>query len=53
MPCFYRAPTDNDQGGPGGQSYDSRWIEAGLDQMEISSVDSEYINSNNIYKVIY
>lgn len=28
--CLYRAPTDNDRGGSGGQSYAARWKSAGL-----------------------
>jgi len=33
QPAFYRAPTDNDRGGPGGSAYASRWREAGLNRM--------------------
>lgn len=33
VPCFYRAPTDNDRGGSGGTSYAARWKAAGLDRL--------------------
>ncbi|KAJ7517559.1 hypothetical protein O6H91_21G029500 [Diphasiastrum complanatum] len=35
VPCFWRAPTDNDKGG-GQNSYDSQWRASGLDQLEIT-----------------
>lgn len=35
VPCFYRAPTDNDRGGSGGVSHAARWKAAGLDRLEV------------------
>jgi beta-galactosidase len=35
VPCFIRAPTDNDRGGSGGSSYAARWAAAGLDRLGI------------------
>ena len=32
LPCFWRAPTDNDRGGAG-MSYDARWRAAGLHRL--------------------
>ncbi|OAE24902.1 hypothetical protein AXG93_2931s1450 [Marchantia polymorpha subsp. ruderalis] len=34
VPCFWRAPTDNDKGG-GDNSYDSRWRAVGLDKLSV------------------
>ncbi|WP_439557943.1 glycoside hydrolase family 2 TIM barrel-domain containing protein [Dyadobacter sp.] len=38
FPNFWRVPTDNDEGG-GAESYASRWRNAGLDTLEITSGD--------------
>jgi beta-galactosidase len=32
VPCFWRAPTDNDRGGEA-MSYSARWRAAGLDRL--------------------
>lgn len=41
LPCFWRVPTDNDEGG-GGFSFASRWRKAGLDNFTVK------VNSVNI-----
>ena len=41
QPCFWRVPTDNDEGG-GNNSYASRWRKAGLDNYKIK------VNSLNV-----
>jgi Beta galactosidase small chain len=37
LPCFVRAPTDNDVGGSGGTSHAARWLQAGLDRLAVVS----------------
>lgn len=37
LPCFWRAPTDNDKGGFFTKPYDSRWREAFLDNVSFHS----------------
>ena len=41
QPCFWRVPTDNDEGG-GNRSFASRWRNAGLDNYETK------VNSLNV-----
>ncbi|HEX2394429.1 MAG TPA: glycoside hydrolase family 2 TIM barrel-domain containing protein [Bacteroidales bacterium] len=41
MPCFWRVPTDNDEGG-GGFSFASRWRKAGLNQYKINTSEFNY-----------
>jgi hypothetical protein len=38
IPCFWRAPTDNDRGGEG-LSYCARWRNSGIDQLSVVSFD--------------
>jgi beta-galactosidase len=45
LPCFWRVPTDNDEGG-GNSSFAHRWREAGLDHYEIK------VNSIHIIPMI-
>ena len=33
LPCFVRAPTDNDAGGSGGTAHAARWLQLGLDRL--------------------
>lgn len=52
IPCFYRAPTDNDNGGEFGKSYASRWKSAGLDQLIIKVADVDLKTSTKDEVVI-
>jgi beta-galactosidase len=45
QPCFWRVPTDNDEGG-GNSGFAHRWRESGLDQYEIK------VNSIHIFPLI-
>lgn len=45
QPCFWRVPTDNDEGG-GNRSFASRWRKAGLDNYKIK-VNSLIVNPQN------
>ncbi len=52
VPCFWRVPTDNDEGG-GMFGYASRWRAAGLDSMQIRLVDMNVENvSEQVVKVV-
>ncbi len=48
IPCFWRVPTDNDEGG-GSNSYASRWRKAGLDAYTVTiknfGVDTSFLSS--------
>lgn len=44
VPCFWRVPTDNDEGG-GNRSFASRWRKAGLDSFTIKKVEDFKIDS--------
>jgi hypothetical protein len=37
VPCFVRAPTDNDIGGSGGTAHAARWLQLGLDKLDITA----------------
>jgi beta-galactosidase len=45
MPCFWRVPTDNDEGG-GDRSFASRWRKAGLDAFSIKAQDIQMDSVN-------
>lgn len=53
IPCFWRVPTDNDEGG-GPKSFAYRWREAGIDSMNIEPVEikAEQINPNEVSIVV-
>lgn len=50
MPCFWRVPTDNDEGG-GGFSFAARWRKAGLDKYNISVKKIELGKEDNCVTV--
>ena len=58
VPCFWRAPTDNDRGGED-ISYCSRWRRAGMDRLRMVSylflqvLDSELVSSLDDITFIY
>ncbi|KAL8172347.1 hypothetical protein V2J09_024151 [Rumex salicifolius] len=52
FPCFWRAPTDNDNGG-NTESYLSRWKAAHLDKSENSSADSNVLFSVKFNYLFY
>lgn len=41
LPCFLRAPTDNDVGGSGGTSHAARWMQLGVDRLVTTSASLE------------
>jgi beta-galactosidase len=52
VPCFWRVPTDNDEGG-GMFGFASRWRAAGLDSMQVRLVDMNVENvSEQVVKVV-
>jgi Beta galactosidase small chain len=38
LPCFVRAPTDNDSGGSGGTAHAARWLQLGVDRLQPADV---------------
>lgn len=48
IPCFHRAPTDNDKGGTGGSSYASRWKATGLDRLRVEECVMTEMKSGGI-----
>jgi beta-galactosidase len=51
VPCFWRVPTDNDEGG-GENSYAARWRKAGLNNYTVKVNGMTIDSSNQIIKVV-
>ena len=47
VPCFVRAPTDNDAGGSGGTAHAARWLQLGLDRLTITDAKLELLESSS------
>ncbi|GBG81345.1 hypothetical protein CBR_g32018 [Chara braunii] len=47
LPCFWRAPIDNDRGGGEGRSWESRWREVGLDKLSVTSVTDVAVHQSS------